>query len=130
MIFTLAVSTSLLTPAADPPALKELFAKEAWYKDEKTNEQTFTGLLQYSLRAKDAVGTGRFNEYRLEMGDKKYRVVYVAGNETVLKPYVNYMVKFTGKTADTDVERSKHAETWPGFIELAPLPPKTELKKK
>src|SRR3954471_13019386 len=97
MIFTLALSASLLTPAADPPASKELFAKEAWYKDQAGKEQTFVGVLQYAPRAKDAVGTGRFNAYRLEMGDKKYREVYVAGNEAILKPYVGYQVKFTGK---------------------------------
>jgi len=129
MIFTLAAAASLLTPAADPPASKELFAKEAWYKDEKAKEEAFTGVLQYTPRAKDAGGTGRYNAYRLEMGDKKYRDVYVAGNETALKPYVNYMVKITGKAVETEADGAKHAEIWPGFIELVPLPPKVDPKK-
>lgn len=129
MILTLAMSASLLTPAADPPASKELFAKEAWYKGEKSKEGTFVGVLQYAPREKDAAGTGRFNAYRLEMGNKKYREVYVAGNEAVLKPYVGYTVKFTGKAVDTDVEGTKHAEIWPGYIELVPLPPKIDPKK-
>ena len=93
MIYAVAVSAALLTPAADPPASKDLFAKEAWYKDDKGKEQTFTGVLQYTPREKDAVGTGRYNAFRLEMGDKKYREVHVAGNEAILKPYVNYMIK-------------------------------------
>jgi hypothetical protein len=129
MIVTLAVAASLLTPAADPPASKELFAKEVWYKEEKAKEQTFTGVLQYVPRAKDAVGLWRYNAFRLEMGDKKYREVYLAGNKAILKPYTGYMVKFTGKAVDTDVEGTKHAEIWPGFIELVPLPPKSDPKK-
>ena len=129
MIFTLAVAASLLTPAADPPASKELFAKEAWYKDQKGKEQAFAGVLQYTPKAKDAVGFGRYNAYRLEMGDKKYREVYVGGNEAILKPYVNYMVKITGKAVDMEVEGTKHAEIWPAFIELVPLPPKADPKK-
>src|SRR3954470_8946482 len=115
MIVTLALSAALLTPAADPPASKELFAKEAWYKEQNGKEQGFVGVLQYTPR-KDA-GTGRFNAYRLEMGDKKYREVHVAGNDKVLKDYVGYTVKLTGKAVDTDVEGTKHAEIWPAFIE-------------
>lgn len=129
MIYTVAVSAALLTPAADPPASKELFAKEAWYKDDKGKEQTFTGVLQYTPREKDAAGTGRYNAYRLEMGDKKYREVYVAGNEAILKPYVNYMVKLTGKAVRTEVEGTTHAEIWPGFVDFVPLPPKSDPKK-
>jgi hypothetical protein len=128
MILTLGISASILTPAADPPASKELFAKEAWYKDQKAKEQTFAGVLQYTPRAKEVVGTGRFNAYRLEMGNKKYREVYVAGNEAALKPYVNYMVKITGNAVDTEVEGTKHAEIWPGYVELVALPPKAESK--
>lgn len=129
MILTLALTASLVTPAADPPASKELFAKESWYKDEKGKEQTFVGVLQFSPRAKEAGGTGRFNAYRLEMGDKKYREVYVAGNEAVLKPYIGYTVKFTGKAVDTEVGGAKHLEIWPAYIELVPLPPKIDPKK-
>lgn len=129
MIITLALSAALLTPAADPPASKELFAKEAWYKDQKGKEQTFIGVLQYTPRPKDAVGFGRYNAYRLEMGDKKYREVYVGANEAILKPYVGYQVKFTGKAVDMEVEGKTHAEIWPGFIEVVPLPPKADPKK-
>ena len=129
MILTLALSVSLLTPAADPPASKELFAKEGWYKEQKGKEGTFIGVLQHTPRGKDVVGFGRYNAYRLEMGDKKYREVYVAGNEVVLKPYVNYTVKLTGKAVDTEVEGTKHAEIWPAHIELVPAPPKADPKK-
>ena len=129
MIVTLALSAALLTPAADPPASKELFAKETWYKDQKGKEQTFIGVLQYTPRAKDAVGFGRYNAYRLEMGDKKYRDVYVGDNQAILKPYVGYQVKFTGKAVDMEVEGKTHAEIWPGFIEVVPLPPKADPKK-
>src|SRR3954471_14489089 len=129
MIFTLALSASLLTPAADPPASKELFAKEAWYKDQKGKEETFTGVLQLTPRAKDPAGTGRANTYRLEMGDKKYRELYTGGNDAALKPYVGYTVKFTGKAVDTEVEGTKHAEIWPSSVELVPLPPKADPKK-
>jgi hypothetical protein len=129
MILTLALSASLLTPAADPPASKELFAKEAWYKDEKGKEGTFTGVLQEAPRGKDTVGPGRANAYRLEMGDKKYREVYTGGKDAVLKPYVGYTVRFTGKAVDMEVEGTRRAEIWPAFIELVPLPPKADPKK-
>ena len=129
MIFTLAVTATLLTPAADPPASKELFAKESWYKEQKGKEETFIGVLQHSPRAKDAVGFARYNAFRLEMGDKKYRDVYVASNEAALKPYVGYTVRFTGKAVDMEVEGKKQAEIWPAFVELVPLPPKADPKK-
>jgi hypothetical protein len=127
MILTLALTASLLTPAADPPATKELFAKEAWYKDQTGKEAMFTGVLQEAPRSKDA--GGRTNTYRLEMGDKKYREVYTGGKDAVLKPYLGYTVRFTGKAVDMEVEGTKHAEIWPAFIELVPLPPKADSKK-
>ncbi len=49
----------------DPPAKKELFAKEDWYKDQKGKEETFTGTLQ---KKKGDGGIGvvqRFNPYQL-----------------------------------------------------------------
>jgi hypothetical protein len=128
MILTLALSAALLTPAADPPASKELFAKEAWYTDQKGKETAFTGVLQEAPRSKDA--GGRVNTYRLEMGDKKYREVYTGGKDAALKPYLGYTVKFTGKAVDMEVEGAKHAEIWPAFVELVPLPPKANPKKK
>jgi hypothetical protein len=129
MLFSLAVSAALLTPAADPPASKELFGKEAWYKDQNGKEQTFVGVLQLTPQAKGGTGTGRNNAYRLELGDKKYRDVYTSGNDAVLKPYVGYTVKFTGKAVDADVEGKKYPEIWPSFIELVPAPPKANPKK-
>ena len=129
MIVTLAVAASLLTPAADPPASKELFGKEAWYKDQKGKEQPFIGVLQLTPQAKGETGTGRNNAFRLEMGDKKYRDVYTGGNDAALKPYVGYTVKLTGKAVDAEAGGQKVAEIWPSFIELVPAPPKADPKK-
>jgi hypothetical protein len=129
MFVTVAVAASLFTPAADPPASKELFGKEAWYKDQSGKEQTFVGVLQLTPEAKGETGSGRRNAYRLEMGDKKYREIFTSGNDTVLKPYVGYTVKFTGKAVESDAGGAKVAEIWPSFIELVPAPPKADPKK-
>jgi hypothetical protein len=129
MIFTLALSASLLTPAADPPASTELFAKEPWYTNEKGKEQAFIGVLQFTPRPESAGGLTRYNAYRLDMGDKKLREVYVPANEKVFRQYVGYTVKLTGKAVDTPADGTTHAEIWPGHIELVPLPPKTDPKK-
>jgi hypothetical protein len=53
------------TDKEEPPAKKELFAKEDWYKDQKEKEGTFSGVLQ---KKKDGGGIGivqRFNPYQL-----------------------------------------------------------------
>ena len=121
MILTLALSAALLTPVADPPASKELFAKEAWYKDQKGKETAFTGVLQEAPRSKDAAG--RVNTYRLEMGDKKYREVYTGGKDAALKPYLGYTVKFTGKAVDMDVEGGETRRDLAGVRRAGPLAP-------
>src|SRR5947209_8501054 len=117
MMFTVVLSASLLTPAADPPASTQLFAKEAWYKDQKGKEEGFVGVLKYTPRPDNFTGN-RYNAYRLGLGDKKLREVYVAANEKILKEYVGYTVKLTGKAVDTDDGGTKHAEIWPAYIEL------------
>jgi hypothetical protein len=129
MIVTVAIAASLLTPAADPPASKELFGKEAWYKEREGKEQSFVGVLQLTPDAKGETGSGRRNTYRLEMGDKKYREVYTSGSDAALKPYVGYTVKFTGKAVDSEAGGQKVAELWPSYIELVPAPPKADPKK-
>jgi hypothetical protein len=127
MIFTLAVTASLLTPAADPPTSKELFAKVEWYRNQKEKEQAFIGVLEYLPRPESAVG--QYNPYRLSMGDKKVREVYVADDEKPLKEYVGYTLKLTGKAVERNDGAVKHAEIWPGYIELVPAPPKVDPKK-
>jgi hypothetical protein len=106
----------------------QLAAKEAWYTEAKGKEQTFVGVLQFTPRPDNFTGT-RYNAYRLEMGDKKRREVYLAANDKVLKGYVGYTVKLTGKAVDTPADGLTHAEIWPAFIELSPAPPKADPKK-
>ncbi len=108
---------------APPPATKELFAKEAWYKDQKGKEQVFVGTLRYAPRAKGVVGFGRHNPYTLEMnvgGKKDVREVYVGGKPDLLTPYVDKAVKITGKPVELEVVGRNHREVWPANVELAP----------
>ena len=102
-----------------PPAKKELFAKEGWYKDQKGKEQDFVGVLRYLKPG--GIGFGRFNPYRLEMeakGRKDVREVYVGAKPELLKPYVGRKVKITGKPVEMEVEGRMHREVWPARIEL------------
>jgi hypothetical protein len=130
MLPTLLLALTCATPAADkpkkaePPAKKELFAKEKWYKDQKGKEQDFVGVLRYKPRPKGTVGFGRYNAFRLEMeargkkGKKEVREVYVGSKPELLKPYAGKKVKLVGKPVDMEVEGSKHKEIWPARVEL------------
>jgi hypothetical protein len=69
LVLALCAPFAAVAPAPEgkdnPPAKKELFAKEDWYKDQKGKEETFNGTLQ---KKKDAGGIGvvqRFNPYQL-----------------------------------------------------------------
>ena len=121
-MFTSIVFAAMLTaPTADgkPDAKKELFAKEDWYKDQAGKETDFVGVLKYAPRAKGVVGFGRFNAYRLEMGEKLgVREVYVGGMEEILKAYDGKTVKLSGKAVDMEVEGRMHQEIWPARVEL------------
>ncbi len=122
MFITVAFAALMVGPAfADPPAKKELFAKEEWYKSEKGKEQDFVGVLKYTPRAKGVIGFGRFNPYQLEFTTEKgFREVYVSGKQDILKEYAGKKVKITGKPVDMEVEGRNHREIWPARIEALP----------
>jgi hypothetical protein len=105
---------------AEPPARKELFAKENWYKDQKGKEETFTGVLRY--KPQKGVGIGRYNPFTLEIEgkDKKkdIREVYVGGKDALLKDYAGKKVTFTGKAVEMEVVGKIHREVWPARVEL------------
>jgi hypothetical protein len=153
MLATLLLSAATAVPAAqpdakkDPPARMELFSREDWYKGQKGEEQEFSGLLTKVDRAKDVVGFGRVNPYKLTMhftetvqvkvlvdGKEKTEVrtvtkevvreVYVGGKSDILDPYVGKRVKLTGKAVTMEVEGKVHNEIWPARLEVLPKPAK------
>src|SRR5262245_50854432 len=85
----------------EPPATKELFANEDWYKGEKGKEEAFVGVLEKA--AERAKGFGRHNPYRLVMtrdGKESVREVYVGAKPELLEPYTGRKVKLIGKAVD------------------------------
>jgi hypothetical protein len=118
----LAALTAADAPAKDkaPPAKKELFADQKWYKDQKGKEETFEGTLKYTPST-GGVGIGRHNDFQLEMtvkGKKDTREVYVGGKPELLKPYSGKKVKLTGKAVEMEVVGKTHREIWPARVEL------------
>ncbi len=116
--------------AADaPPTRLQLFADDSWYKGQKGEEKSFTGVLSRAAEApKGAVGFGRVNPYRLTMTDDKgqqsVREVYTGARPELLAPYVGHKVRLVGKAVDAEVEGKAHAEIWPARLELLDaLPP-------
>src|SRR5262245_5796041 len=106
----------------DPPAKKELFAAEEWYKNQEGKEQEFVGVLE---KSKDAgkIGFGRNNPYRLVMkGD--VREVYIGGKPQILADYVGITIKLTGKAVEIGVEGKRHREIWPAWLEVVAAPRK------
>lgn len=104
-----------------PPAKKELFAAEAWYKEQKAQEQAFVGYLQRTERGKGVVGIGRFNPYYLtedKEGKKPIREVYVGGKMELLAPYVGLKIVLIGKPVDMNVEGREHREIWPARLQV------------
>ena len=130
-MFTPVVLSCMLVAFADPPARKELFAREDWYQNEKGKEQDFVGVLKYTPRAKGVVGFGRFNPYKLEFtAEKGFREVYIGGKEDILKEYAGKKVKITGKPVDMEVEGRNHREIWPARVEVLPEDkPKADIKR-
>jgi hypothetical protein len=126
MLATLLLA-ALSAPADDakkdkaPPAKKELFAAEKWYKDQKGKEEAFEGTLKYTPLP-DGVGIiGRHNDFQLEMtvkGKKDVREVYVGGKPELLKAYSGKKVKLTGKAVEVEVVGKTHREIWPARVEL------------
>jgi hypothetical protein len=106
-----------------PPAQRELFSREDWYRGQEGKEQDFVGTLQMVQRKKGVVGFGRFNPYYLVMesdkGQRQVREVYVGGQLDILQPYVGRRVRITGKPVDMEVEGRNHREIWPARIALA-----------
>jgi len=114
---TLAVGLVVAIPVPEGPEPVELFAAEAWYKDQAGKEQDFTGLV-VELARNGRVGFGRNNPYRLLIeGDKRdLREVYVGGKPDALRAFVGKKVKLTGKAVDMEVEGSTHREIWPARL--------------
>jgi hypothetical protein len=132
LLTLLAASPAADPPAKDePPAKKELFAAEDWYKGEKGKEEEFVGTL--SKEKAGGVGFDRFNPFRLTMtdakGNKTVREVYGGGKDDLLNPYVGKKVKLVGKAVDMEVEGKSHREIWPARLELIADEKKDEKKE-
>src|SRR5262249_13171484 len=100
------------------PLKKELFAKEEWYKNHKSEEHIFVGELHRVERRKG--GVGRFNPYRLEIEKSKTKnvfQVYAGGKPDLLAPFVGKRVKIAGKYVLIRVEGRTYSEIWPARIE-------------
>jgi hypothetical protein len=104
----------MIVGVQDSPKV-ELFAKEAWYKDQKGAEEEFVGVLRKS-KMDGGVGFGRMNPFRLEMDGNKIREVYVGGNLKILDPYIGQKIKFVGKAVVMEVEGRRHNEIWPASL--------------
>jgi hypothetical protein len=148
LVLAVCVSVTAAAPAPadkdEPPAKKELFAKENWYKDQKGDEVTIAGVLQ-KLKGDGGVGAvQRFNPYYLTYTErqtvtvsvpvgggkfvpetriveaKKERDIYVGGKNDILDGYVGKKVQFTGKVVDMELEGRSFHELWPARVELEP----------
>jgi len=119
---SLAISTVLFLaalPSQENATTVKLFAEEPWYKTMKGEPTMFEGVLKKTERAKNIIGFGRFNPFRLEMADGKVREVYHGGKPTLLDPYVGKKVKIVGKAVDMEVEGRMHREIWPASLTVA-----------
>lgn len=115
-MFALVILAAL---AAEPPAKKELFADQPWYKEQAGKEQTFTGKLLHRPLPPGTGVLGRYNAFSLETteaGKKATFEVYSGGKADLFKPYVNKTVALTGKRVDIEVVGKKHREIWPARL--------------
>jgi hypothetical protein len=148
LIVTVCVSMAAAAPAPadkdEPPAKKELFAKEGWYKDQKGDEVTVAGVLQ-KRKGDGGIGTvQRFNPYYLTSTEtqtvtvsvpigggkfvpetrrvelKKECDIYVGGKNDILDGYIGKKVQFTGKAVNLELEGRSFHELWPARVELEP----------
>ncbi len=111
------LAAALCSLAAEPPAAKELFAKEKWYKDTEKAEQTFEGVLR---KIEGPMATsGRWNPVRLVISKKDTREVYLGGKTDILDAYLGSQVIIVGKP----MEVLGHNEIWPARVWAAPAPP-------
>src|SRR5262249_22922181 len=115
--FALAAGLVLAVPLPDNPRRVELFAAEAWYRNEDAREQEFVGLL--TRFARPATGSNRYNPYRLLLdGKKEIREVHVADKVEILAAYVGRRVRIVGKVVDAEGELRRHREIWPARLEV------------
>lgn len=122
MLTALLVAATFGADAEAPPAKRDLFAKEGWYKEQAGKEMDFVGTLE-KVPPPVGVGFGRNNPYRLVMdvkGKKVVRSVYVGGKPEPLAPYAGKKVKLIGKAVDFELEGSEQHEIWPARVELLP----------
>jgi hypothetical protein len=139
---------------AQPTKGKEVFAKEAWYKDQPGKEETFEGVLTKKKGDGDIGLVQRFNPYQLTTVTETTAVVpkrrgrnllilekrtvkkeitrdiHVAGKTDILDDFVGKKVKLTGKAVDTTLEGQALHEIWPARIELQEDMDKAEAPKK
>jgi len=109
--------------AADPPAKKDLFAAEAWYKEQAGKEESFIGTLVHKPLPDGVAVLGRHNAFSLEVvaGRKKTIFeVYSGGKDELLKPYAGKKVTITGKRVDIEVVGRNHREIWPARLAVVP----------
>ncbi len=116
-LLTLLLGGVVAAPAekAEPPAKKELFANENWYKNQKGKEETFEGTLEF--KEQKGVGFGRYNPYRLVMKNDA-REVYVGSQGKLLQPYIGKRIRLIGKAVDMEVEGRNHREIWAARLEV------------
>src|SRR4051794_11499507 len=94
ILAVLALSAAAQGPTkGEPPAKRELFAKEDWYKDEKGKEQPFVGVIK--MEKGGGVGIGRFNPYRLNMTVTEFvlQTIEVDGKQVIRMVPVTRMVQ-------------------------------------
>ncbi len=116
-LLTLLLGAAVAAPAekAEPPAKKELFANEDWYKNQKGKEEMFEGTLEF--KEQKGVGFGRYNPYRLVMKNDA-REVYVGSQGKLLQPYIGKRIRLIGKAVDMEVEGRNHREIWAARLEV------------
>lgn len=110
-------------PTAKPPAMKELFANQPWYKEQTGKEESFTGTLRYHPLPAGVDGLGRHNDFSLEIlagGKKTTYEVYSGGKAELFKPYAGKKITLTGKRVDIEVIGRVHKEIWPARLKVVP----------
>jgi hypothetical protein len=114
MLGSVLLAAALCSLAAEPPAAKEVFAKEKWYKDTGKAEQTFEGVLH---KVESPMATsGRWNPVRLAISKKDTREVYLGGKTDILDAYLGSQVIIVGKP----MEVLGHNEIWPARVRATP----------
>jgi len=105
------LAISLCAMAADPPAVKKLFAEEEWYKGTKAKERVFEGIL--CKEPSPMATSGRWNPVRLVVDQRTVREVYLGSKTDILDDYVGLRVHIVGKPQTV----LGHREIWPARID-------------